>query len=203
MAELMSVKRRNVETRRGQILDAAAECFRRHGFDGAAMAEISKTAGMSVGHIYHYFENKEAIVLAIVDQEAEELLELFDSFERSDDILGAMVAHAEEGFLNHAEGRTAALFLEIIAQATRNPKIAARVEENDRLLRRRIREVVIKGRARAGVPEPADPKEVEAELDIIAMLFDGLSVRVVRKPDLDRPATLRTMLKVLRLMLRA
>ena len=34
-----------------QVLDAAAACFRRRGFHGASMAEISREAGMSVGHI--------------------------------------------------------------------------------------------------------------------------------------------------------
>ena len=37
--------------RRNQVLDAAAICFRNHGFHGASMAQISKTAGMSPGHI--------------------------------------------------------------------------------------------------------------------------------------------------------
>ena len=37
--------------RRQQVLDAAAECFRRRGFHGASMAEIAKTAGMSAAVI--------------------------------------------------------------------------------------------------------------------------------------------------------
>ena len=41
--------------RREQILTAAAECFRRKGYHGAGMAEISNTAGMSAGHIYNYW----------------------------------------------------------------------------------------------------------------------------------------------------
>ena len=30
--------------------------------------ELAKRAGMSVGHIYHYFANKEAIIEAIVER---------------------------------------------------------------------------------------------------------------------------------------
>ena len=62
--------------RRQQILNAAAQCFREHGFHGASIAQISKTAGMSPGHIYHYSENKEAIIAAIVAQDLEGLLTL-------------------------------------------------------------------------------------------------------------------------------
>ena len=54
------------DARRDQILDAAAECFSKKGFHAASMSTISKTAGMSVGHIYHYFQNKEAIIAALV-----------------------------------------------------------------------------------------------------------------------------------------
>ncbi|HNX20648.1 MAG TPA: helix-turn-helix domain-containing protein, partial [Acidobacteriota bacterium] len=56
------------EARRRQILDAAADCFRRYGFHAATIANISETAGMSAGHIYHFFPNKEAIVRAIIEQ---------------------------------------------------------------------------------------------------------------------------------------
>ena len=51
--------RKGPEARREQILDAACDCVRRAGFHGASMAEIAQAAGVSVGQIYRYFENKE------------------------------------------------------------------------------------------------------------------------------------------------
>ncbi len=63
------------DVRRHQILSAAARCFRERGFHGASVSQISKAAGMSAGHMYHYFENKEAIILSeIVDQDLEHRL---------------------------------------------------------------------------------------------------------------------------------
>ena len=56
------------QARRQQVLTAAAECFRRRGFHGASMAEIAKTAGMSAGHIYNLFENKDDVIAAIVER---------------------------------------------------------------------------------------------------------------------------------------
>jgi AcrR family transcriptional regulator len=84
--------------RRHQVLDAAAICFRNHGFHGASMAQISKTAGMSPGHIYHYFDNKEAIIAAIVERDMEEMMEWTGQiFYSSDDILQSMLDGVECG----------------------------------------------------------------------------------------------------------
>jgi len=69
------------EARRQQILDAACDCVRQAGFHGASMAEIAKAAGLSVGQIYRYFENKEAIIAAIVAQDLAEMREKFAEME--------------------------------------------------------------------------------------------------------------------------
>ena len=68
------------EARRNQVLCAAADCFRRKGYHGAGMAEISKTAGMSAGHIYNYFASKEAIIESIVERDMEEMFSIFREF---------------------------------------------------------------------------------------------------------------------------
>jgi AcrR family transcriptional regulator len=51
--------------RRRQILDAALNCFLRHGFDGTTMDLIRSQSGASHGSIYHHFGSKEAIALAL------------------------------------------------------------------------------------------------------------------------------------------
>src|SRR5260370_42103758 len=56
------------QARRDQIVTAARQCVVRHGFHAATMAEIAAAARMSVGQIYRYFPNKEAIVHAIVER---------------------------------------------------------------------------------------------------------------------------------------
>src|ERR1700751_4700643 len=71
------------EARRQQILDAACECVRKAGFHGASMAEIAQAAGLSVGQIYRYFENKEAIIAAIVAQDLAAIREKFAELESS------------------------------------------------------------------------------------------------------------------------
>lgn len=49
-----------------QILDAAAMTFSRNGIDGASMNQIALAAEVSKATLYHYFQNKEALVEALV-----------------------------------------------------------------------------------------------------------------------------------------
>ena len=197
MGETRTRHRPGAESRREQILEAAADCFRRHGFHAATMQEISKTAGMSVGHIYHYFANKDAIIAAIVEQEFDDVIKLFDELAQERDILSAMVARADYGFQQRTEGRNAALFLEIVAQAARNPQLAAQLEASDRKVRQRIRDLVMKGRENAG-SAPIPERQLAAELEIIGALFDGLSVRTIRNPNLDRDLVLEVLRSAMR-----
>src|SRR5438045_9501086 len=59
--------------RRTQILEAAVICFAKHGFHQASMHDISAEAGISVGLIYRYFQNKEAVIAAMADRHKEEI----------------------------------------------------------------------------------------------------------------------------------
>lgn len=51
-----------------QILDAATECFAAKGYYGASIKEICQTANISNGALYKYFENKEELFLAVLNQ---------------------------------------------------------------------------------------------------------------------------------------
>jgi AcrR family transcriptional regulator len=186
MTESTSLEADRSEIRRRQILDAAVECFRRQGFHGTSMATISKVAKMSVGHIYHYFENKEAIISAITQMDVQDLLTIFSDFNRADDILQSMKAECRAGIERHADPQAATLDLEIVAEATRNPKIAAIVQESDAVKRKTVIDTIRRGLAARG--RQIDDQELAARFELIAAMFEGLSIRVIRNPQLDRAA---------------
>lgn len=50
------------------ILNATLQLVSAHGFHGTSMAMIAKAAGVSAGIIYHYFENKDALMIALYGQ---------------------------------------------------------------------------------------------------------------------------------------
>lgn len=172
------------EARRQQILCAAAQCFREHGFHGASIAQISKSAGMSAGHIYHYFDNKEAIIAAIVAQDLEGLLKLSAELRAAGDIGQALIERAAEGVADQLDPATAGLKLEIAAEAARNPRVAEIVREADLACRRSLAATLRAIRSAAGHDD--DDAKIEGMVEVLATLFEGLLLRSIRNPELDR-----------------
>ena len=58
------------------LLDATARVLTREGYDRASTNRIAATAGVSVGSLYQYFPNKEALVAALVARHNREMLDL-------------------------------------------------------------------------------------------------------------------------------
>lgn len=184
------------QARRTQILDAAADCFRMHGFHGASIARISQAAAMSAGHIYHYFDNKEAIIAAIVARDLEHLLSLTTGLRSAHDVLEAMLEAAAPGAEKNLEAGQAGLQLEIMAEAARNPHVADIVREADLSCRSNLAETLRVLRRARGHDD--DEHALSARVEVIAALFEGLMMRIIRNPALDREAVIRVFLSTLR-----
>jgi AcrR family transcriptional regulator len=61
------LKQKTAALRQRHILDAAIAVFASHGYRGATIRNIAEEAGVSDGTIYNVFENKEAILFAVLD----------------------------------------------------------------------------------------------------------------------------------------
>ncbi|MEJ7651596.1 MAG: helix-turn-helix domain-containing protein [Nakamurella sp.] len=67
------VSESHLEARRRQILDAARTAFARYGFEGATVRVLEEGAGLSRGAIFHHFEDKDALFLALAEADVEEM----------------------------------------------------------------------------------------------------------------------------------
>ncbi|WP_448950751.1 TetR/AcrR family transcriptional regulator [Labrys neptuniae] len=75
-----------------QIVAGARRVFLAHGFEGASMNDIAKDAGVSKGTLYVYFENKERLFAAIVDEErAAHVERIFEFDYESPDVEGTLL----------------------------------------------------------------------------------------------------------------
>jgi AcrR family transcriptional regulator len=52
------------------IIEASAQVLEKHGYKGATTNRIAERAGVSVGTLYQYFNNKDEIFSALIEQEA-------------------------------------------------------------------------------------------------------------------------------------
>ncbi|HEY3448555.1 MAG TPA: TetR/AcrR family transcriptional regulator [Myxococcales bacterium] len=89
---------------RAAILEAAEAVFAEHGFHGAKMEEIASRAGVAVGTLYNYFEDRKHLLGALLDCCGAELdVRLAATLEgrrpfpdRLEAFLGAAVQHLDE-----------------------------------------------------------------------------------------------------------
>jgi TetR/AcrR family transcriptional repressor of uid operon len=170
--------------RRRQVLEAASQCFRHHGFHGCSMAQIATGSGMSVGHIYRYFAGKDEIIKAIVQRNLEEVTSRFLELERAPgNLLRVLIDEVDDGVSKAADPERVALMLEVWAEAGRNPEVAMSVQAADLMLREHLARVFL----RAGAQEWSDG-EVEARVEMLALIFEGVALRMTVHPDLDRRA---------------
>jgi len=54
-----------VTDKREEIIRASLELIAEHGFHGSPMSMIADRAGVAAGTIYRYFENKDALIIAL------------------------------------------------------------------------------------------------------------------------------------------
>jgi len=155
------------------VLDAAATCFRRNGFRGASMSDISTLAGMSTGHIYHYFKSKEAIVEAIVERDLQHGLAYIETIKKADNIVQAVIDVATDCIIDRGHMSEPALFMEILAEASRNPTVAVIMNNCKNAVRRSLLDALEIGRKQGSVAADAD---VDVACTMLMLIFDGVTV---------------------------
>ena len=118
------------EAQRGRILDAAQRCFIEHGFHAAPISQIAGEAGISQGLMYRYFDNKRAMVLALIERQlAADQQSIGQTAPSMDMVDGLLLAYGHwargESLGGHDTAiSSVALYAEITAEAQRDPVVA-------------------------------------------------------------------------------
>jgi len=137
------------DTRRSDIMRAAARVFRARGFAAAGMREIADAADLSPGNLYHYFRGKDEILFYCQDRSLARLLEALGEARRNprqplaDRLHTLAVAHVL-CLVDEVEGSAAHLTVDALP-----PRLRARIVAKRDLYERGVRALVadgIKGR---------------------------------------------------------
>ena len=115
--------------RRTQILEAAVICFAKRGFHQASMHDISTEAGISVGLIYRYFQNKEAVIAAMADRHKQEIHELVERAQQAPTLLEALEILFTAHCCEDSPRVVSAFVVDLYAEASRNSQMADLVRD--------------------------------------------------------------------------
>jgi len=85
-----------------RILREAAALFRRHGYSGTSMADLSEAVGITKSSLYHHFPSKQALLLEIVQITVDRVMPMIQDIVDSDrsateKLHDAVTTHLVEG----------------------------------------------------------------------------------------------------------
>src|ERR1700754_764738 len=115
--------------RRTQILDAAIVCFAKRGFHQTSMHDISAEAGISVGLIYRYFQNKEAVIAAMADRHKKEIHEVLERVRQAPTLLESLEILFTAHCCENSPQIQSAFVVDLYAESARNPQVADLVRD--------------------------------------------------------------------------
>lgn len=120
-----------LETRRQQILDAAIACFARKGFHQTTMEDIGQEAGLSPGLAYRYFDSKEDIILATIEDSLNRLGRFFETEAGEGDtlrVIEQMIDDDLERLKQPGRDSYYKVRVQLWAEALQNPKVAEKAQ---------------------------------------------------------------------------
>lgn len=164
------------ESRKQLIVEAACACFLRKGYHQTGVRDIAAEAGVSLGNLYNHFSGKEAVLAEIAALEAGELAPFIAHLQAEGDPAAALTRFAG-AYLDFA-GRpeNALMTLELVAEAARNPAIAATFAGNREGLLAALVGMLELGGASGRLRRCALPAETA---NLILDLVEGQALRAV------------------------
>lgn len=173
--------RRDVRVERtAQIIEAATRLFAQHGIDQTSMDMLAKAVGMSKGVLYWYFESKDAIILALLEQlfnqpllEVQALLQASESTAQRLTKLTANLAAALEELQNLVP-----LTQELYALSARNNSVQSFLANYFQRYRASLAALIQQGLER-GEFSSIDPNQIAWHL---AALYEGSTVLWLIEP---------------------
>ena len=157
-----------------QILDAAVACFAKRGFHQTSMHDISAEAGISVGLIYRYFHNKEAVIAAMADRHKKQIHEILERARQAPNLRESLetlfTAHCGE-----TEPQvTAAFVVDLFAEASRNERVVELVRDVCQTAMNGVTELI--ARSPEAKSSSLTPREMA---ELIFAVNDGMLLRGV------------------------
>src|SRR5208337_5140868 len=109
--------------KRRQIMEGARAAFLAAGFDGASMNDIARSAGVSKGTLYAYFNSKDELFEAIIRAEYAQSAERLCTFKREGDVREMLTDFGMRLMGRMTEPGTLAFARVVVAAAGKFPNV--------------------------------------------------------------------------------
>src|ERR1051325_5829206 len=186
----------SIGDRRSQILEAALVCFAKRGFHQTSMHDISAEAGISVGLIYRYFENKEAVISAMAEGHKKEISEVLQRAKQATTLLESLEILFTAHCCEEATRVVSAFVVDLYAEASRNPGVADLVRDVLETAMAGVTELISRAPEAQNTTRGLSPKEM-AEL-IFAVARGMLMLDVLRPQEMTAKERRERQLQVTR-----
>ncbi|WP_437735284.1 TetR/AcrR family transcriptional regulator [Sorangium sp. So ce1335] len=164
------------EKKRRELLRAAQRRFAAEGVQ-ASIASICAEAGVSPGHLYHYFSSKEAILEGLFQLVLDEAATHLSGDVQDARDLPALVADL------YSSGKGPSLLFDLLAESQRNAAIADRLRRHSAEMKQLLASAIARGQA-AGLVDDALSAPDLATMLLAAL--DGSKAIRLRDPGVDR-----------------
>jgi AcrR family transcriptional regulator len=186
---------RRAETR-AALLAAAARGLSRYGYGNLNLAEVAAEAGYTRGALYHLFDDKEDLALAVVAWVWETWQQQVTPLaEAHDEPFQALVALARGHVAYCRDGRARVMMTLRVEFAEREHPVGDAVWKIAAALRQRVERLVVRGR-RSGTIPPGPPARILAAAYLSAL--EGLAIGVAGRTPHDEALAERMVVGLLR-----
>jgi len=185
----MSQPQTESSDRHTQILDAALVCFAKRGFHQASMHDISAEAGISVGLIYRYFENKDAVISAMADRHKKEIHEVLKRAQQAPTLLESLEILFTAHCCEDAPQLVSAFVVDLYAEASRNPRVADLVRDVLQTAMSGVTDLIARSPEAESAAHGLKPRE---QAELIFAVSRGMLMRDVLQPQEMTAAERRT-----------
>jgi TetR/AcrR family transcriptional regulator, transcriptional repressor for nem operon len=164
-SEPRSLTARGAATR-ARIVEAAADLIYGHGVERTSLDDVMAASGVSKSQLYHYFADKEALVLEVIARQTERVLDAQRPHLEALDSLPALKAwrNAIVGLNEATQGRGCPLGNLANELATDSEPARKRLADSFSMWRGRIENGLAKMRERGELSASADPHELALAL---------------------------------------
>lgn len=170
--------------RRAQILAAALHCFARKGFHATSTVELSAEAQISIAGLYQYFSSKEELILALIENDLDNGVQIVNNISQSDNFIDGLEAAANAIVEDERLRAFGLIRLEVLAEASRSPKVAEMVAAADHRFIAALMKVLALAQSRGQIRPDLDVYETAIAIICVS---DGFYGRLAVPPAMRGP----------------